>query len=158
MENASKALIIAGAILLSILIIAIGMYIFTSARSTITGSISSMSTQEKNAFNDQFVSYENDQTGSKVKNLIGILVGNANTYEDEVTKIPTLTVADTISVKLSNQPGSANRPANASSTTDYVSQLSAIRNAIEEKHTYWVTMNYGTGGLIDEIVINYTRP
>ena len=44
MENASKALIIAGAILLSILIIAIGMFIYNSASSTITDSLTSMST------------------------------------------------------------------------------------------------------------------
>lgn len=35
MENASKALIIAGAILLSILIIAVGMFIFTSSQNSI---------------------------------------------------------------------------------------------------------------------------
>ena len=34
MENASKALIIAGSILLSILIIALGMYIFSTSSST----------------------------------------------------------------------------------------------------------------------------
>ena len=35
MENASKALIIAGAILISILLIAISMYIYNSAQGTI---------------------------------------------------------------------------------------------------------------------------
>ena len=35
MENASKALIIAGAILISILIIAIGMYIYSNSQSSI---------------------------------------------------------------------------------------------------------------------------
>ena len=38
MENASKALIIAGAILLSILIIAIGMYIYNSSTNSITNA------------------------------------------------------------------------------------------------------------------------
>ena len=46
MENASKALLIAGAILLAILIIAIGMFIYNSAQSTINNSMQSMSTQE----------------------------------------------------------------------------------------------------------------
>ena len=35
MENASKALLIAGAILICILLIAIGMYIYNSAQGTI---------------------------------------------------------------------------------------------------------------------------
>ena len=78
--------------ILSILIIAIGMYIYNSASSTITSSVSSMSTQEKDAFNNQFTAYENAQTGSKVKALIGVLIANSNTYEDEVAKIPTLTI------------------------------------------------------------------
>ena len=38
MENASKALIIAGAILLSILIIGLGMYIYQQANSATSGT------------------------------------------------------------------------------------------------------------------------
>lgn len=88
MENASKALLIAGAILLCILIIAIGMFIYNSAQSTITDSLTSMSTQEIDAFNNQFVSYEGSQTGSNIKALMGRLIGNADTYRDEPAKIP----------------------------------------------------------------------
>ena len=57
MENASKALLIAGAILLAILIIAIGMFIYNSAQSTINNSMQSMSTQEVQAFNNEFMSF-----------------------------------------------------------------------------------------------------
>lgn len=158
MENASKALLIAGAILLSILIIAIGMYIYNSASSTITDSVGAMSTQEKDAFNNQFVSYEGAQTGSKVKALIGVLIANSNTYMDEVAKIPSLTVSDQMTVKTgTNVPKSANRPASASNTEDYVANIGKIRNAAEEKHTYWVEMVYGTGGIVSEIIIYYNH-
>ena len=52
MENASKALIIAGAILLSILIIALGIYVFNMAKSaTNTNSLDELQIQ---AFNDQW--------------------------------------------------------------------------------------------------------
>ena len=54
MENASKALIIAGAILLSILIIAIGMYIYTSSHNSISEAGSQISEQEKTSFNQQW--------------------------------------------------------------------------------------------------------
>ncbi len=156
MENASKALLIAGAILLSILIIAIGMSIYNSASSTINDSVGAMSTQEKDAFNNQFTSYEGAQTGSKVKALIGVLIANSNTYMDEVAKIPTLTVSDKMTVKnIKNNVKAANRPKNASDTNDYVTDIGKIRNAAEEKHTYWVEMIYGTGGIISEIVIYY---
>lgn len=158
MENASKALLIAGAILLSILIIAIGMYIYNSASSTITSSVSSMSTQEKDAFNNQFTAYEGAQTGSKVKALIGVLIANSNTYIDEVAKIPTLTVSDQITVKgnQANKQLNATRPDTASDTNDYVTDIGVIRNNVEEKHTYWVEMVYGTGGIVDEIIIYYS--
>ena len=79
MENASKALIIAGAILLSILIIAIGMFIYTSSQSTISDSLTQMNTQEIEAFNSQFTIYGGQQTGAKVKTMVGTLIANANT-------------------------------------------------------------------------------
>lgn len=158
MENASKALLIAGAILLSILIIAIGMSIYNSASSTINDSVSSMSTQEKDAFNNQFTSYENAQTGSKVKSLIGVLIANAKVYEDEVAKIPTLTVVDKATVKgnNANKQMNATKPAEAGSTNAYVTSIGIIRNELEEKHTYWVEMVYSSeSGLINEIKVYY---
>ena len=88
MENASKALLIAGAILLCILIIAIGMFIYNSAQSTITESLNSMSTQEIEAFNNQFSTYEGLQDGTQLKSLMVKLIANADTYKDENTKIP----------------------------------------------------------------------
>lgn len=161
MENASKALLIAGAILLSILIIAIGMSIYNSASSTINDSVGAMSTQEKDAFNNQFTSYENAQTGSKVKALIGVLIANSNTYQDEMAKIPSLGVGSglmTVKNTANAVPTNVARPDEASSTDDYVTQIGLVRNAVEEKHTYWVEMVYGTGGIIDNIIIYYYHP
>lgn len=68
MENASKALIIAGAILLSILIIGLGMVVYNNSNSTVGKS--NMSAEEVNAFNSQFESYEGNQKGSNVRALI----------------------------------------------------------------------------------------
>ena len=55
MENASKALIIAGAILLSILIISLGIMVFQNAKSTVGSA--DMSETEMQAFNGKFSSY-----------------------------------------------------------------------------------------------------
>ena len=90
MENASKALIIAGAILLSILIIAIGMYIYNSSTSTINSAITQISQQDKNAFNNQFSMYEGKQVGTNVKSLIQLLSNSANENREEETKLPDL--------------------------------------------------------------------
>ena len=61
MENASKALIIAGAILLAILLISLGIMIFNQAQSAIDGS--GMSDAELTAFNQKFTKYEGKQKG-----------------------------------------------------------------------------------------------
>lgn len=68
MENASKALIIAGAILLSILIISLGIMIFNQAQDVTKGG--GMSKAEISAFNSSFEKYTGSQTGSAVKSLI----------------------------------------------------------------------------------------
>lgn len=68
MENASKALIIAGAILLAILLISLGIMVFTQAQDVTKNS--GMSKAEINAFNSQFTKYEGIRKGSEIKSLI----------------------------------------------------------------------------------------
>ena len=154
MENASKALLIAGAILLCILIIAIGMFIYNSAQSTITDSLTSMSTQEIDAFNNNFTSYEGAQTGSNIKALMGRLIGNADTYRDEPTKIPQVYV-DRLSNTVNNSIDAQFNVEDAGNTTNYIQQLGTIRNRVETKHEYWVEVTFQDNGIIDYIVISY---
>lgn len=68
MENASKALIIAGAILLAILLISLGIKVFTQAQDVTKNS--GMLKAEINAFNSQFTKYEGIRKGSEIKSLI----------------------------------------------------------------------------------------
>ena len=69
MENASKALLIAGAILIAILLIAIGMMVFNSANSVIDTAASGMSDNEKTMHNKKFNMYAGTRTGTEVKEL-----------------------------------------------------------------------------------------
>lgn len=82
MENASKALLIAGAILIAILLIAIGMMVFNSANSTIKTATSNMSQQDKTAFNQQFSVYEGTKSGSVTKQLIELISTNNSVAEN----------------------------------------------------------------------------
>ena len=91
MENASKALIIVGAILVSILIIAIGMYIYSSSTGSVEDAIAGMKVHEIEAFNKNWSSYEGKQSGSQIKTLINKLAANAQTFEEEEEKIIDLT-------------------------------------------------------------------
>ena len=74
MENASKALIIAGAILLSILIISLGIAIFNQASGVVNNN--AMTEVEVNSFNQKFEQY----TGEKVRGAnINALIQAVNT-------------------------------------------------------------------------------
>ena len=65
MENASKALIIAGAILISILIITLGIIIYRQAAGIV--NTDAMSAVEIESFNTKFTQYEGEQRGSTVR-------------------------------------------------------------------------------------------
>lgn len=157
MENASKALIIAGAILLSILIIAIGMYVYNNAQSTINDSLTQMSSSEKNAFNAIFSGYQGKQTGSQVKSLINDLITNSSTYIEEPAKIVSFKI-DQVNTTTMTGEQSADKPDTANATDTYVTTLNAVKNAIENKHPYWVEIDQNTAGLVDTINVYYNRP
>lgn len=160
MENASKALIIAGAILLSILIIAIGMYIYNSSQNSIYEAADQISTQERDAFNSQWTTYEGKQPGSNVKALIGKMISNAKTNEEEETKliqlayVPTATTAAAVPVA-SYVSGTAADGGNNNAGIN-ITAFNTARSAIESRHTYYVSLRYSeTTSLVDGVAIGY---
>lgn len=142
MENASKALIIAGAILISILIIAIGMYIYTNSESSIRNATSQMSTQEKSAFNQTWYTYEGSQLGSNCRALIAQIISSNSTNVNEASKLISLDVdGEKVTPEVNNIQSEA---------------MTELRNTIDLRHTYTVTTNQNEEtGLVDEIVITY---
>ena len=77
MENASKALLIAGAILICILLIAVAMYIYNSATSSLDTAVSKMSQQDKDMYNAAVKPYVGDSVkGSAVKTMIDEVIGS----------------------------------------------------------------------------------
>ena len=87
MENASKALIIAGAILLSILIISLGIMIFGQASGVVDNN--SMTELEITTFNEKFTQYFGPRVrGANVKVLIdAVNANNIANAGDESKKI-----------------------------------------------------------------------
>lgn len=85
MENASKALIIAGAILISIILISIGIMIVNGGMGIVDRGIGSMTSQEIQVFNSQFTNYEGTQRGSVVKTLMETVSSSNATNDDKVT-------------------------------------------------------------------------
>lgn len=84
MENASKALIIAGAILIALLLISVGIMIFNSSSGLFGSATAKMSEQEKSMFNQEYLMYEGKRvSGSQVAELIRkVDANNANESEN----------------------------------------------------------------------------
>lgn len=76
MENASKALLIAGAVLICIVLISVGMVIVQSSQD-VTDQVGDItSTQAAQTFNSQFTKYAGTQKGSSVKSLLETVAAN----------------------------------------------------------------------------------
>ena len=69
MENASKALIIAGAILISILLISVGIIVMNAINNPVQQGAASADSQAIEIFNGKFTGYMGRQKGSTVKAL-----------------------------------------------------------------------------------------
>ena len=97
MENASKALIIAGAILLSILLIGLGMMVYSKAKGTLDDTgIDDVAVQ---TFNSKFSDYEGTNvSGASVNALLTTIVNNNRTYSgSDTSKQVTVTLTgDTV--------------------------------------------------------------
>lgn len=89
MENASKALIIAGAILISILIVGLGVIIYNNVSGI--ASSSNLDEQAISAHNQPFESYFGDHiSGTNVKALLSKVNANNRTAEANDEKIGNL--------------------------------------------------------------------
>lgn len=135
MENASKALIIAGAILLSILIIGLGMLIFNQAKDTIGRA--NLDQDTVNAANSRFEAYLGEsKRGSTVKDLCTQVRNNNLTVNGE----------DSFEISLIYGSGEG--------VTD-ATEINAIMAKIGNGKYYKVTCTYdkSKGGLIDTITI-----
>lgn len=91
MENASKALIIVGSILVSIVIISLGVMIVNNATGLVKSS-SDMSAQEVETFNAKFTAYEGRQSGTNVRALYDKVAQNNRLNEDDESLQVKLTV------------------------------------------------------------------
>lgn len=117
MENATKALMIAGAVLIAIMIIGIGMMIYQSASGTIGDSLSQVDKMARDSFNSELLAFEGKQKGTQVKALITKIISlNASNAETHPERL--------ISLKVDNSE---------------VSDLSAQRASITAGLTYTVT-------------------
>ena len=143
MENASKALIIAGAILLAISIIGIGMFVFSGVSDTITSSLD-MSKDQINAYNQTFENYMGNQRGSNVKSLIKEIRSHNLGAEDDSKK-----------VALFYGAAASDLEAGTATSGISTSDINVVNNNIKSGKTYKVEFGYDTNsGLVTAVYIN----
>ena len=86
MENASKALIIAGAILLAILIISLGIMIYNQAAGVVNNN--AMTEVEVTSFNQKFEQYFGENVrGANVNSLINAVRTNNMSTDDKSQQV-----------------------------------------------------------------------
>lgn len=88
MENATKALLIAAAVLVAIIIISLGVAIVSGARDQINKSSDALDDAEVEAFNSKFSSYEGGNvSGTRVKTLVKTAYQQNLKEEDESRRV-----------------------------------------------------------------------
>lgn len=133
MENASKALIIAGAILIAIVLITFGVIILGQGSEIVKSS--SMSETEVSTFNAKFTSFEGDKVrGSKVNSLFNTVIQNNLSQDDEGKK-----------VEVGKSAGTSNEWVTKTATS--------ISTKADTGKTYTVSCEYSATGLINHIIV-----
>ena len=139
MENASKALIIAGAILLSIAIIGLGMGIFDKASNMMNDP--GMDEAQIKAFNSKFENFVGPNIkGSDVKSLFDTIRAHNNAYVEDVSK----------QVRITNGDATGNTDINTDNLMDGNTYAQDKAN-IQPGRRYTVTIEYNSMGLVCEV-------
>ena len=130
MENATKALLIAAAVLVAILIISLGLVVYNNSASTVQQA--NLSSQEIQAQNEKFTRYNGkNKRGSEVNSLLQTVLNHNLSTTDDGNKVS----VDGGVVTLN--------------TTDKV-----INKQVDTSALYDITVKYeGAGGLVNKITV-----
>ena len=143
MDNASKALIIAGAILIAVMLVSLGVMLYNTAAGVAEGTIGTVEALGVGGFNAQFNQYMGErQRASVAQGLIDkVITNNANGDT-------------TISVQLLK--GTSTNSKLAASKTSDTAKLTETRGLITTKDTvYKIEVgSYDTSGTINFIKIS----
>ena len=138
MENATKALLIAAAVLVAILIISLGLVVYNMAAETVNNS-ANLSAQEVQSFNEQFTRYQGTAVrGSSVNALLQTALNN------NITKTQEGKAAMVVDIKIKN--GTAG-------TVDALNSQKIVNRADASKMYTVEVLQDGEGGLVHTIKI-----
>ena len=140
MENAVKALLIAAAVLVAILLISLGVGIFNSASEQMEGA--DLSEYQIQQFNDKFKKYEGtSKSGSDVNALLEVVFNHNMSEEDASNR-----VAVTFSGTTGKPEGWKNVKTTSKPTKSYTK--------VSTGNTFEVSLSYdANSGLVNKITI-----
>lgn len=142
MENASKALIIAGAILLSILIIGLGMFIYTQASNAMGKA--NLDSEKAQAYNAEFLQYNGTISGSNARALYSNIENHNRVNFDDPSQQIVLVINDTAATSVTPVTTPVETP-------DTNATMSA--NTLRAGNTYYVYFQYNRSGYITQCTI-----
>lgn len=87
MENATKALLIAGGVLVVIVLIALGIQMVNTTRPTTEKVESTISAKEIQTYNSRFIQYAGTQKGSVLKSIVSAVRQNNITNPDNIIQV-----------------------------------------------------------------------
>ncbi len=147
MENASKALIIAGAILLSIVLISLGLIVVNRTQNTVKNA--NVDQQEITSFNNQFESYVGkNKTAAQVLSLAQAVQSSNVAEQSNGTNRYIEFNAD----KTEQLPGNAEGSTPESIPTILISKFSALPSS----KRYEITIQYDkVTGYVCKVAYNY---
>lgn len=158
MDNTSKSLIITGAILLSILIISIGIYIYNnSVNSTKSAMASKEMEMQLMQFNKQYEMYEGIQTANSIKQLLNIASqNNSKLCEDDNDKKLCVCIRSKSKKILSKvtHPEVKKALTTRDNGLRYPSNIKDFSLLIGDNEKYNISFEYNEYGYIWEIWIN----
>lgn len=147
MENASKALIMAGAVLVAILIVSLGVVIFNNFSKSVKDN-ANMDEQEIANFNSKLTPYIGDSiSGSQVNALIQLVISiDSSAYNSKE-----LGKAVTISYKSTNGDNTISVNKDSGVVNTNPSATKKVKTGAGK--FYKVTSEYGDNGLINKITV-----
>ena len=151
MENASKALIIAGAILLAILLVSLGIMVYNNAKGTVSDA--SLASEEAQTFNTKISQYcGNNKSATDMNSLVDAIAAS-NGAQTRVASGE----RHVVSIKINNAAGgSASSYVTGSSVTvdaDNVATTSYQYPSFANGTTYTASYKTDSSGYINEVSI-----
>lgn len=139
MENASKALIIAGAIILSVLLIVLGMYFYNQSSATKESAGSKMSELEIQEFNSEFENYVGTgKTYNQVVSMLNSIKAKNVQNDSDVTKqVEVVTNAEG-----TNQSKASSKDGRTSTTV--LKTITDAEKYVKQGKKYTISVGYDT--------------